>query len=209
MVQKICNSCFIEKSIEEFNKNKKRKDGLQVNCRSCCKKYKILYYLKNKDKILKKSKKYYKNNKEEILKRVKNWSENNIGKTSQYKKKYVEKNKEKINQKMKERKKNEPILRLKMLYRSKINKLLGSKKEKTFELIGCTPEELKIHIEKKFDTGMSWENHGIRGWHIDHIIPVSSAKNEEELKKLCHFTNLQPLWGVENIRKRDKIQYGS
>jgi hypothetical protein len=209
METKICSSCFIEKNIEEFNKNKNTKDGLQFNCRLCCKKYKTSYYSENKEKILKRHKKYYKNNKEKILKRVKDWCDNNGDKTFQYKKKYVEKNKEKINQKMRERKKNEPILKLKMLYRSKINKFLGSKREKTFDLIGCTPEELKKHLEKKFQPGMSWENHGIRGWHIDHIVPISSAKNEEELKMLCHFTNLQPLWGVDNIRKRNKIQYGS
>jgi len=108
---------------------------------------------------------------------------------------------------MSDRKKEDPILMLKMLYRSKINKILGSKREKTFDLIGCTPNELKIHIEKKFISGMTWENHGLRGWHIDHIIPLSSAKSNEELKKLCHYTNLQPLWALENIRKRDKLIY--
>lgn len=56
---------------------------------------------------------------------------------------------------------------------------------------------------------MSWENHGLFGWHIDHKIPLSSAKDEEELKKLCHYTNLQPLWAIDNIKKRDKICYGN
>ena len=50
---------------------------------------------------------------------------------------------------------------------------------------------------------MSWENQG--KWHIDHIIPLSSAANEEELYKLCHFTNLQPMWATDNIRKGSKI----
>ena len=92
-----------------------------------------------------------------------------------------------------------------MLYRSKINKILGSKREKTFDLIGCSPLKLKEHLEEQFTEGMCWENHGLFGWHIDHIIPLSSAKNDDELKKLCHYTNLQPLWALDNILKRDKL----
>jgi hypothetical protein len=53
---------------------------------------------------------------------------------------------------------------------------------------------------------MTWENHGVHGWHIDHIIPLSSAKDDIELlKKLCHYTNLQPLWAEENRIKSNKI----
>ena len=51
---------------------------------------------------------------------------------------------------------------------------------------------------------MTWENHGHGGWHIDHIIPLDSALSEEELYKLCHYTNLQPLWAKDNIRKGNK-----
>jgi hypothetical protein len=62
---------------------------------------------------------------------------------------------------------------------------------------------LKIYLEEKFIDGMSWENQG--KWHIDHILPLSSATNEDELYKLCHFTNLQPMWATDNIRKGAKI----
>jgi hypothetical protein len=48
---------------------------------------------------------------------------------------------------------------------------------------------------------MNWDNYSFRGWHIDHIIPLTSAKNEEELIKLCHYTNLQPLWAKDNLSK--------
>ena len=76
-----------------------------------------------------------------------------------------------------------------------------TKKNKTFEIVGCTPEELKKHLENQFTDGMSWENHGLIGWHIDHIIPLSSAKNEDDIIKLCHYMNLQPLWSLDNIKK--------
>ena len=77
------------------------------------------------------------------------------------------------------------------------------KKNKTFEIVGCTPEFLKEHLEKQFVDGMTWENRG--EWHIDHKIPLSSAKTEEELYKLCHYANLQPLWAEENLKKGNKI----
>jgi hypothetical protein len=84
-----------------------------------------------------------------------------------------------------------------------LKKLNISKTNKTFEIVGCTPEFLKEHLEKQFVDGMTWENRG--EWHIDHKIPLSSAKTEEELYKLCHYTNLQPLWAEENLKKGNKI----
>ena len=208
METKTCLKCQLSKNICDFNKDKNRNDGLQPICKVCNKEYKLEYYLKNKSKILDKSKIYYEHNKGHVIERVKLWGENNQEKVKEYKKSYVKNNRDIINERMSERKKNEPILKLKMLYRSKINKILGSKKEKTFDLIGCSPLQLKEYLEKQFRMGMTWENHGLFGWHIDHIIPISSAKNDEELKKLCHYTNLQPLWALDNIRKRDKIING-
>ena len=72
-------------------------------------------------------------------------------------------------------------------------------------MVGMSSIEFKAYLEKQFKDGMSWENYGYRGWHIDHIIPISSANNEEELIKLCHYTNLQPLWAVDNFKKGSKI----
>ena len=72
-------------------------------------------------------------------------------------------------------------------------------------MVGCTPEFLKEYLEKKFKPGMTWQNHTRTGWHIDHKIPLSSAKTPEAVEKLMHYTNLQPLWSVENIRKSNKI----
>jgi hypothetical protein len=72
-------------------------------------------------------------------------------------------------------------------------------------MIGCSPAELKLHIESNFVDGMSWDNYGFRGWHIDHIVPLSSAKTKDEAVSLNHYTNLQPLWGVDNMKKGKKI----
>ena len=65
---------------------------------------------------------------------------------------------------------------------------------------------LKEHLEKQFKPGMNWSNHSLRGWHIDHIRPLSKfdCTDPKELKKACHYSNLQPLWADENLKKKDK-----
>ena len=80
------------------------------------------------------------------------------------------------------------------------------KKGKTQELIGCNINELKQHLESKFQPGMNWNNYCYSGWHIDHIVPCSKfdLSKEEEQHKCFHYTNLQPLWMKENFKKSDK-----
>lgn len=73
----------------------------------------------------------------------------------------------------------------------------------TEDIVGVNYNEFKIYLESKFIDGMNWDNRG--EWHIDHIIPLSSAKSEEELRKLCHYTNLQPLWEKDNLKKSNNI----
>jgi hypothetical protein len=72
-------------------------------------------------------------------------------------------------------------------------------------MIGCSPQEFREYIESKFSEGMSWDNYGPRGWHLDHIIPLASAKNINEAIKLNHYTNLQPLWAEDNCKKGCRI----
>lgn len=70
--------------------------------------------------------------------------------------------------------------------------------------LGCSIDDLKIWLEQQFKPGMTWENHG--EWHIDHIIPLSSVDltDRKQLKKVCHWFNLQPLWAEENLKKSGK-----
>jgi hypothetical protein len=85
-------------------------------------------------------------------------------------------------------------------------KQIGVKKDSpTLKMIGCTPDELRKYLEDRFLEGMSWDNYGIDGWHIDHIIPISSAKTLDEVKMLCHYTNYQPLWAEDNLKKGTTI----
>ncbi len=109
----------------------------------------------------------------------------------------------------KDRRVEDPLYRLKVIIRSRFINFLKTKNmrktNKTFKIVGCTPEFLKKYLEEKFKLGMSWRNHSLRGWHIDHKIPLSSAKNLDDIERLMHYTNLQPMWGSENIRKSNKI----
>lgn len=91
--------------------------------------------------------------------------------------------------------------------RSRISSFLRSrgmrKNKATLAIIGCTWEQLREHLERQFLPGMSWENR--RAWHVDHVIPLASAKTETECLKLCHYTNLQPLWALDNQKKQARV----
>ena len=101
----------------------------------------------------------------------------------------------------------DPLFRLKESVRARVSKAIKAKNyrktTKTFEMLGCDPSVLFSHIESQFSNGMTWENRHL--WHVDHKVPLSIAKSEEELIKLCHYTNLQPLWSEENFAKSDKL----
>lgn len=110
------------------------------------------------------------------------------------------------NEYRKNKKKTNSEFKLTETLRCRLWYALKSKKwSKTYtfnQYIGCSQEELKYHLQKQFKEGMTLETHG--KWHIDHIIPLSSAKSEEEMYKLCHYTNLQPLWAKDNQKKGGK-----
>ena len=106
---------------------------------------------------------------------------------------------------------NEPQRKIGRRIRTRIiNALIRQdavKSKRTRELIGTTIPKLKEHLEKQFKSGMTWENYGFYGWHIDHIRPLATfdLTKEKEQKKAFHYTNLQPLWAKENLSKHDKI----
>ena len=73
--------------------------------------------------------------------------------------------------------------------------------------LGCSIDELKMYLESKFQTGMTWDNWSFEGWHIDHIVPLASfdLTDRKQLLLACHYTNLQPLWAIDNLSKGDSI----
>ena len=150
-------------------------------------------------------------NPEKVKKSQKGWSVPNQYRQKDYSKKYNDKasTKEKVNARVKAKRLVDPLFKAAHYLRNRIwSALKANKWHKTAhfkDYIGCTQEELKIHLEKQFKPGMTWENHSKIGWHADHIIPLESASTVEELYKLCHYTNLQPLWATDNFHKSDKL----
>jgi hypothetical protein len=114
-------------------------------------------------------------------------------------------NKEYIKQDQELRYHNDINRKISSCLRSRLNKALKGnvKSARTIELFGCTVDELIKYIQSKFQPGMAWDNHMQTGWHIDHIIPLSSfdLSDPDQLKQACHYTNLQPLWASDNLKK--------
>jgi hypothetical protein len=107
------------------------------------------------------------------------------------------------------KRRKDPLFRLQNRLRTRIREVIkdGQKGGSAIKDLGCSMEFLKQYLESKFQPGMTWDNWSIKGWHIDHIIPLSKfdLTNREQFLKACHYTNLQPLWAIDNIRKGNNV----
>ena len=175
-------------------------------------------YAEKHEEIRAQARKWRKENWDTLYPRKLEWDRKNADYVREYKRKWAEqdriKNPGKNNKRNSEwqsmrnfqRSCEEPLFALKLRLRKATCKAFSrfgyTKRSKTSEILGCTWEFVKEYIESKFTDGMNWDNRG--KWHIDHIIPLSSAKSEDEMRKLCYYSNLQPLWGRDNIIKGDK-----
>jgi hypothetical protein len=156
------------------------------------------YRLKNKDRQKFLTRRWYLANKELCLARSKKWAEENKQRSNEIKYKHI---KQKI-------KKNVGYKLQRLLQRRITHALKGRAKiTLTIDYIGCTTEELKKHIESKFTKGMSWDKMHLI--HIDHIRPCASFDlSDPEQQRICfHYTNLQPLWAIDNLKKGAKLNY--
>lgn len=101
------------------------------------------------------------------------------------------------------------MFRIKLNLRTRILDALDGKNKSahTMQLLGTSPEGLRVHLEAQFKPGMSWETYGPKGWHVDHIKPCASfdLSDPEQQRQCFHYTNLQPLWWTENLAKGDKV----
>lgn len=135
------------------------------------------------------------------------WREENYTRDFENRQNWYKNNPTYLKDWMKKKRKTDICFKIACYYRTRILRALKGKgkQEKIMELLGCSIEDFKKHIESKFKEGMTWENYCYSGWHIDHKIPCSSfdLKYIEEQKKCFHYTNLQPLWAMENFKKSD------
>ena len=188
---KFCNGCNKQKSLNAFHKDIRSKDGLYSKCKEC-------------------KKLYQQQTKESFHRYAKNYRILNQANRHQYYLKNKEKFIKKIVEAEKIRYQTDNIFRLTKNLRRRIQLALKgkNKSQSTLELLGCSIENLKKHLEKQFKEGMNWSNHSVHGWHIDHIKPCASfdLSKPEEQAKCFHYTNLQPLWAEENQRKYDNYR---
>ena len=216
-----CKKCY--KKYYELNKEKivakrkeyrinnpeKYKERVKKNCRE--------RYLKNPEKFIERrrqaSRKHYSLNKEKAAVAAKKYRERDPEKHKEQAKKSYQKNKKKRKDYYLNKRKNNELFKLISNLRVRLHSFFNHKSKPTKEIIGCSLEELKKHLsdkfkdryKKNFDWTFYTESNQYYGWHIDHIIPLSSAKSEEEAYRLCHYTNLEFLWWEENLSKGNTI----
>jgi hypothetical protein len=211
MEKKVCTKCKEEKDVTEFNSGRNQ-------CKLCRKEYreknkekirqtKKEYREKNKEKIRQSKKEYYEKNKEILSIKNKVYRENDLVriKLNKYKREWKRKRCE-----------NDLVYKLKVMVEKSFQKSFKksgyTKNSRSYRILGCSYEEFKLYIESKFEYWMNWENYGLcngeekYGWDLDHIIPISSGKCEEDIIRLNHYSNIQPLCSYINRNvKRDKI----
>jgi hypothetical protein len=200
---KICNKCGIEKNYSDFYIVKAYKDGYNTQCKSCLSIYNKKYTTDNKGKRKQTQANWRNNNKNYHN----NWKIDNPNYYNEYRPNWVKENQDYYKEYTKVRCENDLLFKEAVKIRIKTRNALFAKfwiKNSTnYNLLKCSLSELKSHFELKFTDNMSWENYG--EWEIDHITPLSSAKNLDELYKLCEFINLQPLLKRDNRKKLNKF----
>jgi hypothetical protein len=184
MLKVFCKKCNIEKEEIEFAKSELKR--FTPRCNDCRKKYKQ----ENKERFKESNRLYREKNKEKY-------------------KKYKQENRAKKVARDIERKANDPNYKLAVNLRGRLGIAVRNnyKAGSAVRDLGCSIEELKQHLESKFQEGMTWENWSRDGWHIDHVKPLVAfdLTNREQFLEACHYTNLQPLWSLDNLKKGIKV----
>ena len=190
---KICSKCLEPKSISMFYYRSDKKHLLQSRCKLCTSSDNNKSGRKYKDRLSKKQSEYHiKNREKRIL----------------YSRLYAQSNKHIRCEKDKERRKKDVNFRMSHNIRNRIRMALkrNSKSYNTNTLIGCSIKELKVHLQSLFKDDMSWDNYG--EWQIDHKIPCAAfdLSNVDNQLICFNYKNLQPLWAIDNLIKKDKIE---
>ena len=227
----VCKNDY-ERTNQFFQKCSQKKDGLRPECKSCSsskrKTEAYFAYLQNKKEERASIRIEYFNSEEYIAQKIAS-KERNIARKKQWaidnkealrikeaerrklgKIKPISKEKRKeYKKKAYEKIKSDPYLRMIALARGRMRCFVkkNAKKFTIKDMLIFNSDEFKQHIESKFKDGMTWNNYGRKGWHVDHIKPISkfNLDNIDECKSCWSLDNLQPLWWHENLTKSNKI----
>lgn len=174
------------------------------------------WFQKNRERVNARRRERYATDAEyraEILEKGRQYRERNPEKTKQTILRWMKENPDKLRKEQnaykRNRRKNDVGFKLLLVMKTRMYRALRGKVRKsasTEKLIGCSVEELKQYLENLWQPGMTWDNYGYRGWHIDHIRPCASydLTDPGQQKECFHFSNLQPMWGIENMKKGAK-----
>lgn len=221
---KTCKVCETKKPIQDFYKNSRAKDGYTSSCIECIKIRVQKRSIINKEKYKSKSS-YVETPREKRRKakaRIRYDKEDRMTKSKKPKIRQRRKSANelwdeyrdfliKTNVRAKRRRENDPLYKLVGTLRSRIGVAIKEartdKVDSSIKLLGCSANYYRDYLESKFQDGMTWDNHTVNGWHIDHIKPLSSydLSIEAEQYKAFHYLNTQPLWAEDNLKKGNKI----
>jgi len=233
MKEKICGRCKELLSIEKFTKK-------SCYCKNCAKKYnkeynrqnkdrikehhreyyqknndrtkEYVYRQKNKDRIKEYKRKFYLLNKDKIDENNKKYRQENTDKIKEQKREFYQQNKFKIQECVMRKRQDTPKLKVCHNISNSMNKSLrlGKSGRHWEDIVGYNLDKLMQRLEVNFKPGMSWDNYGLYGWHIDHKKPVSwfnfISCNDKEFKHCYMLCNLQPLWASENLAKNKRFK---
>jgi hypothetical protein len=218
----------VEKNVSEFGKTEDSRDGYRYYCNEC----RGIERLAERDEInerrreawrqnpeegRRKAREYYQKNRDELGEKVNAYRQENreniLAKERRYRKGNADRIRANYREYVKNRRMIDPNFKLRGNLRNRVKDVLNRGKYKksahTMELLGCTVDFFKKHLESRFRDGMSWDNYGGKsGWQIDHILPCASfdLSKPEEQRVCFHYTNLQPLLADENRKKHTKIE---
>ena len=208
---KLCYKCKIIKEKTNFNKSEKEKDGLLSECKECRHQRYLLYFLKNKEKVLTKNKEWQKNNRDKYnVQRCKRYNKNlELSRQTVRQKRLnnLEHYRKYQREWFKRKRQENPRYAIEHRLRNRIliamKKQNGKKAYKTTDLLGCEIDFFIKYIESLFTEGMNWEKLKNKEIEIDHILPCCQFNllDENEQKKCFHYTNLQPIWKKDHIIK--------
>lgn len=203
---KQCPSCKESKTFESFYKDKQKNDGLTSRCKICVKheyakqKENHSFLEKRRNSNRKSQKK--RRSRQEVKDAEKDYRNNRYHTDPFYRAKTIKTSSVFRSNK----RKKDPKIKMIDNCRRRFSIFLKGKRAMSFsKMLGCSLEFLKQHLESQFQPGMTWENYG--KWHVDHIYPLERAyvEGKERFEEACKYTNLQPLWAADNIKKGNKI----
>lgn len=212
METKRCTRCKETRPTTDFGKDPKMKRGFKSNCLICARAAHKKWYDKNIETVRQKAREYGKTEKcqQDRKHRYHTDKAYRLKRRQQcWQSKQKESSRQKNREWQRKQRETDPTykLRINLARRIRDAMVLNRKSLPTMLLTGCSIDELRAHLERQWLPGMSWINYSVHGWHIDHIVPCSAfdLSNPEEQKRCFHYTNLQPLWAIDNWRKSDYV----